>query len=819
MSNTLVKSNKNFSQYSRPLIASMLISGGFLQLAAPVLADGTPAGTNISNTATASYEDPTDSTKPLNTVSNTVEVRVAEVAGVTVTADTFAIIKGTGTASGAEAGDTINFDFTVTNVGNDPSKLRIPGTATLTGAGTVTKVQYFAGIGASGADSAGYIDIPNGSEYISDSKAPTTGNVKVRVVVSVLAGATANDDIVVTLGKTVTPGQQNVLRNADGGDVYTIDNAGTTNGDTDGDPENGVREASAFQTVTILATPQAFATVTKVRGALVPGSNTTSLSDDTLTYDLGLSVAGQAPSGSSKIAADLSGTPIKLGSTPTAAAAATPINKILVSDAVPAGTVVNKLTVPSGWTAVYTESPTATVNANDAAWVNLTDPAVVPTTATRIGFIKTTGVVAKGGTAVVFGVEVKFTSAFVLTGGKIANIAQVFGSTSVTTGTVTAPDLTKPVYDESGDAEPNNLNEDGSPNPTITNGVADPNDPSPDAGNDNTGVGPGGEPNVYLVTLPGQATGILNGTAGNPDAVGPNNNNDDFTNVAAPVPSTAGINGLVDPAAIGFANTFKVSGVATDPKKQVNLLPTVPSDSASLPTGTVVTVSYASISRSYYYTGTSFTNGSVAGGTAAIPLQILNVTPGSDVNYGVEINLPSATQLKGYGVPITAFIKSGTNPVLAAADAQNITIDRIYLGYLKLEKKAQILDEDGGIIEDYTASPTKKAAPNQMIRYQITYTNISEVAAANSGSVMLNAQKINIVEDSAANGNTWGLVGGVMTTVHMANSAEDTRSGTILFNNGTGSNTTQDVTVYKDTVAGPLKPQQSGNFRFTRIVK
>jgi hypothetical protein len=778
-----VKSNKNFSKYSHPLIASMLVGGGLLQLAAPVLAEGTAAGTTISNTATASYEDPSDPTKPLNTVSNTVEVKVAEVAGITVVADTFSLVKGTSTGTantgtGVESNDTVNFDFTVTNVGNDPSKLRIPGTAASTGASTVTKVQYLNG--------TTWTDIPNGGEYITPTSKLPGETVKVRVVVSILPNAAANTPVTVTLGNTVTPGLQNVTRDATTGDVYTVDDDTAGGTEVLGAPENGVREAAASQTITIGATPQSYATVTKVRTA----NDTTSI-----TYNLGMSVANSAPTGTNKLAADLQGTPIKLNT------ASNIVNKVLVADAVPTGTTVGTLTAPSGstaWTAVYTISPIGTA-ANDAIWLPVPNTGV-PVNATRVGFIAD-GPIAKGTTVSGFSVKFNYDTTIQTNGGTIASIAQVFGATNEG-GT--------DVSDESGDQFPNNMNSDGTTSPmTDGQGIAT----DPDSNNNNTGTTSGGETNVFIVTPPGQ-TGILNGTSNTPEAVGPTGNNDDFTNLTTPIPQGTLRTATVNPAALGFANTFQLS--ATSPQKNVCLMPTTPTVAASLPTNTLVTISYGSSSKSFTYDGTKFVNGTTTTGSAATCYIVPNVNAGTKVNYEVTIDLPDIDQRKGYGVPITAYadtIASGTDFNPDTTKGQNTTIDRIYAGYLQLDKKAQILDKDGvTVIEDYIATPTKKAAPGQMIRYQITYSNVSEVAPAGSGSLALSAKNVVITENGAVGGNNWAA-----STTHKSGSASDSTSGVVSFDNGNKTNADVTVTVYKDSISN-VAPQGSGTFTFTRIV-
>jgi hypothetical protein len=800
------------SKYSRPIVASLLISGGMLQLAAPVLALGTDAGTQITNTATASYEDPTDPNKPLNTFSNTVKVAVAEVAGITAIADTFAVVKGAGNSGvGAEAGDKVNFDYIVTNVGNDATQLRIPGTATIAGAGSVDKVQYF------DTATSTWIDIPNAGEFISPSKLPGE-SLKVRVVTSILVGATANTDVVVTLGNTTTPGAQNVTRDATGGDLYTVDNPNGTAGEVNGAPENGVREASATQKVTIGATPEAFATVTKVHGAQNPGANPNILTDDTLTYTLALKVASQAdvPVTSNKIAADLAATTINLDGNAAA-------KKVLVSDAVPQYTTAKTVTAPAGWTAVYTTSVAASVNADKAIWLSIpgTGTVAVPAGATRVGFVAD-GPIAKGTTTPDMLVTVELTN-IPATGGNIANIAQVFGSTNVN-------GVLKPVYDESGDNKPNNYNDNGTPapvdpvtgNPIIGTGVVDPTNPGvTDTNNNNTGTGDAGEPNVTAITPLGQA-GILNGPSNKPDAVGPTGNNDDFTNISTPIPATTWsldpVTGVytanpIDPAAVAFSGTFQTA--ATTPTGNVDLLPAAPA--TPLPNGTKVTISYGGTSKTYEFDGTKFVDvvNGVATTTPATPLIVPSVVGGSKVNYGVEVDLPAGTpQLAGYSVPVVAFVDTNNDGKLDATEPQNTTIDRVYTGYLKLTKEAQITDASGAIVEAFTAAPTKRAQPGQSIEYRITYKNISEVAPANSGSVTLNAQNIKVTEDGNAAPNNWAPI-----TTHKGSSAIDSNNGVVTFDAGASNNSTPTVAVYKDVVAGPLAPQAIGTFSFTRIVK
>ena len=131
----MVNRNKSINKQIQPyqsLVATALLTGSFFQFVAPVLADGTTAGTSISNTATATYEDPNAPGSPINSTSNAVTVTIAEVAGITVT--------GSGITGTANPGNTLVYTYTVTNVGNDSTKFQIPNLATTTGPATVSGV-------------------------------------------------------------------------------------------------------------------------------------------------------------------------------------------------------------------------------------------------------------------------------------------------------------------------------------------------------------------------------------------------------------------------------------------------------------------------------------------------------------------------------------------------------------------------------------------------------------------------------------------------------------------------------------------------------
>ncbi|MBD2487955.1 hypothetical protein [Aulosira sp. FACHB-615] len=833
---------KNGKLYNT-LVATVLLANGFF-LVSPVLAQTTPtaAGTSIDNQATATYEDPNNPNIPINATSNTVTISIAEVAGILVQAGTPVDNNG-GTI---QTGDLIYFPFTITNIGNDPTRFQIPTQAGITGPGTQGTLQY-------STDGTTWTDVPTGG--FTTASIPVNGTIQVRVPVTVNSGVTPGQTIKVTLGET-NPAETNSNSPRAGSindarDIYTVDNADGTQGEVTGVPANGVVEGSAAATITIAPKYYSLATILKTRGTYSNSNTPTDITDDTINYSLSLQVRSTDNTGQNITPSALAGSVIP-GLTGT---------NILVSDAIPFGTELAAVpTAPTGWTVVYSTTP-VTTSANAATWTT-TAPADL-STVTRIGFAKTTVdgntstyLAAADAQSTSFSIQVK-----VKTGQTapltIANIAQVFGKT---------PETNAPVFDESGDINPSNF--DGTPNnmtPSrnvdtdgdnvpdklpdvvpdgyITDPKTDPtdlNNTGTDTNGNNTGSGTDGEANVFTISL----NSLVNGPNGFPDAVGPNNNNDDFTNKSSNVPAGLTPGSTFNPNAVTFTNTILNTGSLV---ANISLLPTPPATPSHLPNGTTVTITVGSSSATYTYNGTVFTftsgTGFAAGNpiSATNPLQISALATNTQSSYTVTVDLPAGTPLstdpgleRGFPVPITAFIDANGDGVSNNNEVANITIDRVYTGFLQLIKQSRILQGTGPAVQgtDGTLSTTpKKPAPGNIVEYVIQYKNISEPQPANgNNNVILNATKVVITEDGTLAPNNWAVdnapTNNVIDTSHVLGSVQ--AAGTIQFFGGTLANTVgseqsgttaaTDITKYVNTLSAPVTPGQTGTFIFQRKV-
>jgi hypothetical protein len=818
----------------RKLLAATMLISGFLAL--PVLSQTAP-GTSIKNTATATYSDGTTS---FTATSNTVSIDVAEVAGITLVAQP--------PSNPAPApGTTVTVPFIITNKGNDPTTFQIPGIATLsdnTNSFTVTQIRITDVNGTSQN-----ITVPLGATTVQTPSVPPGGTVKVEVTISTSTTPPTGATTTVTLGKT-TPVtlQSGVPYVADSGSVYTKDNtnAATVAGEFAGElPITSEKEAmDTSAAITISGRLQAFATVLKANSAHNNNDTPGTLSDDTLTYELALRVENPASPPSGLVVSDLHATQINLDS----GSGLTQQNKILVSDVIPTDTQLSTATptAPTGWTPVYSTGSTSV----NPLLVNWTTTRPTSGTITRVGFIADGPIVKGTPTIRDFKFSVNPLASF--TGGQIANIAQVFGQSQP--GTATAGTATQIVYDESGDQTYNNGLEGTNPDPAtnggITPGVANPtidgtdpgtgSDPTNATTNQGTDTGAtagtktiGGEDTVFTI-----AATPLNGPNNQPAAVGPTNNNDDFTNRAVSPP--AGLNPatlLTDAQTpvVNFTNTLQNTSGSP---QTISLIPIAPIVKTDLPDSTTVTIDPDGTGPG---TAITFTYNQTTGAfTPSGPIPSVLVPASGNASYSVAINLGNdAAQNTGYSVPITAFIDTDKNGQYdPTKDPSNTTIDRVYTGYVTLLKEARILEDadnnpataptpvsgNAGSFTTIQADLSAAATPGRFIEYRITYKNISNAQGSGSNNGLLNANDLTIKEDglgvintTPGNSNNWftytkdPLYPGVAkgTAADSLNPGQTTI--TVILNGA-------DIQTYTNTLP-PIAPQVTGAFTFYRQIK
>lgn len=839
--------HKNKGNASRRLVLAALMTTGMLQPLLPAFALGTAPG-DISNTATATYKN--DAGNDFTSTSNTVKVTVAEVAALRVEPAGIKDVDG----GAVQAGDTLRFDFKVTNDGNAPTNIAIPSLANITtDRFNATTLQY-AVVNPDGSFGT-FASIPGGT--IPNVLADQSYIVRVTGTVPT-TGLSAGADIRVTLGDTLPNDNSLATQNqpdaGPSGDVQVKDvrteNVGAET------PINGEREASATQFIDFATQikPLALATLRKEVANVTPGAPATT--DDRITYALNLTVENTSPNGAfspEKLAA----TDIKLENNAA--------KKVLVSDVIPAGTVFDPTVAPAkpgnDWTVVYsTSDPATTVPVVAAGGTAANWTATQPVDVTlirRIGYIHDGPLPASGVPINGFKFTV-VTANLPALGASVYNLAQVFGQTYDDPANPVNP-TTEIVYDESGDSNPNNFNDDGTPpdstgsnfNPATDTGVPNPAQNGVDPGS-NTGTGPNGElTRVNIGAVATASEDILNGPLNQPGATGPTDANDDFTNVSTPVP--AGTQNAFNPTPVTINQTVQNPPTNTVPLANVTIEPISPNQAegadsngtlgkfganTDIPVGTQVTVIYGAQSAVYTYNGNIFV---IASGSK--PVNVGELVPGAKVDYQVLIDLPLDANLtkplSHIPIPILAFsdddpinspgyngtlnVLNGTT--LAPELNNNVTNDNVYLGYMQLVKEARILDATGAETQTWATTLGAKARPGDVIEYRIKYKNIS-TPMQGSGNVVLNANEFKILEDggAAAVGDITSANNWATTTNHQPTTQFD--RGTVEYFSGTGSinslGTTDpaanaQVGTYRNDV-GNVAPGALGEFLFRRQV-
>lgn len=269
-----------------------------------------------------------------------------------------------------------------------------------------------------------------------------------------------------------------------------------------------------------------------------------------------------------------------------------------------------------------------------------------------------------------------------------------------------------------------------------------------------------------------QASGaVYIGPNNAPDATGPTDRNDDYTNRSV----TTGIAGVAPGGVttangtIVYWNTVQNTGNAND-----TFALSVP----VLPAGFTVRVS---IDNGASYVQVQPGNGVVS---LAVPF-------GQSRSVLTEVTAPAGLAvLQGYDSVLRA---TSTN----SPGVFNETINRVYTGFLRLDRTATVTNTTGG-------GGASDPVPGADIEFVITYTNVSS-GGGGSTNLQLSATNIVITENGNEAPNNWGA-----TTAQVVGSASDTRGGTI---NG---DTAGSVTL-TDTVP-TLGAGQTGTFRFKRKI-
>ena len=159
----------------------------------------TPGGTAITNQASASYSDGTNT---YDTISNTVTVTVSNVSGLAITPDA-------GSNPTVVAGQTgVIYNFTVTNTGNFSDQVHFlasGASASLSGSSPATITNVVIDINNDGAIDGGDTLLTGGAA-VDSAFIAQNASIHVLVEVSVNVGATAGQTVQVFLGDAATGG-------------------------------------------------------------------------------------------------------------------------------------------------------------------------------------------------------------------------------------------------------------------------------------------------------------------------------------------------------------------------------------------------------------------------------------------------------------------------------------------------------------------------------------------------------------------------------------------------------------------------------------
>ena len=259
---------------------------------------------------------------------------------------------------------------------------------------------------------------------------------------------------------------------------------------------------------------------------------------------------------------------------------------------------------------------------------------------------------------------------------------------------------------------------------------------------------------------------VLIGPCGVPGAMGPTGINDDFTNrsISTDIANLSSGGVTTVPGTIVFRNTVQNTGAGDD----VFLLST-----PTTPDGFKIEVSVDS-GDNYVVLRTSNPSIAIPVAYRAAAIVLVRITAPAGLK-----------QFTGFDTVIS--VTSTATPAAA-----NETIDRLYTGFIRLERSATALKPGGTV-----------AAQGSEIEFAVSYENVSTFAGI--GNSLLTAYNLVISENGNSAPNTWGT-----TTEHIVGAWDN--QGGVIIGDRPGS-------TYLTDIVTSLAPGQSGVFKFKRRVK
>jgi uncharacterized repeat protein (TIGR01451 family) len=262
----------------KTIVKGALLFAGIISASA-TWAIGTPAGTKITNTAVATFDDPATGTTGVTT-SDAAELTVLELISVNVTAENVTPVT-------TNAGDTAQvLTYTVTNTGNGSEAFALDATNLAGDQFDAENIKVYVDTDGDGVFSAGDQLLTSGSSINLDANSSNPAKT-IFVVVDIPAGATTiGDTAKIQLEATSdTPGASTAAP----GDLLV--GAGT--GVSDAVVGNNVTD-TASATFTIGAEPTtATVNISKtIAGRVDPFGGTTDVPGTVVTYQIDVEVVG-----------------------------------------------------------------------------------------------------------------------------------------------------------------------------------------------------------------------------------------------------------------------------------------------------------------------------------------------------------------------------------------------------------------------------------------------------------------------------------------------------------------------------------------------